>query len=106
MPQDEQFDDYTPDIITLSNEDGEEFKFEVIDAADYNDTRYLAVVPYADTAAESLEEDANIVLMRVSEEDGDEYLDVVEDDEELLEVGDMFAARLKDLFDIDLDDLK
>ena len=48
MPQDEQLDDYSPDLITLTDEDGKEFSFEVIDAADYNDERYLAVVPYAD----------------------------------------------------------
>ena len=48
MPQDEQLDDYSPDLITLTDEDGKEFSFEVIDAADYNDERYLAVVPYAE----------------------------------------------------------
>ena len=40
MPQDEQLDDYSPDLITLTDEDGKEFSFEVIDAADYNDERY------------------------------------------------------------------
>lgn len=37
MPQDEQLDDYSPDLITLTDEDGKEFSFEVIDAADYNE---------------------------------------------------------------------
>lgn len=40
--------------------------------------------------------------MRVGEEDGEEYLDVVDDDEELYEVSDMFARRLEELYDIDL----
>ena len=57
MPQDEQLDDYSPDLITLTDEDGKEFSFEVIDAADYNDERYLAVVPYAEDSTEQLEED-------------------------------------------------
>ena len=52
MPQDEQLDDYSPDLITLTDEDGKEFSFEVIDAADYNDERYLAVVPYAEDSTE------------------------------------------------------
>ena len=104
MPQDEQLDDYSPDLITLTDEDGKEFSFEVIDAADYNDERYLAVVPYAEEflPASSLEEDANLIIMRVGEEDGEEYLDVVDDDEELHEVSDMFARRLEELYDIDL----
>ena len=102
MPQDEQLDDYSPDLITLTDEDGKEFSFEVIDAADYNDERYLAVVPYAEDSTEQLEEDANLIIMRVGEEDGEEYLDVVDDDEELYEVSDMFARRLEELYDIDL----
>ena len=65
MPQDEQLDDYSPDLITLTDEDGKEFSFEVIDAADYNDERYLAVVPYAEDSTEQLEEDANLIIMRV-----------------------------------------
>lgn len=102
----EQYEDYEPDIITLEDEDGKEFSFEVIDAADYNETRYLAVVPYAENSAEQLEENADLILMRVEEDEkGEEYLDVVEDDEELYEVGNMFAGRLKDLFDIDPEDL-
>ena len=102
MPQDEQLDDYSPDLITLTDEDGKEFSFEVIDAADYNDERYLAVAPYAEDSTEQLEEDANLIIMRVGEEDGEEYLDVVDDDEELYEVSDMFARRLEELYDIDL----
>ena len=102
MPQDEQLDDYSPDLITLTDEDGKEFSFEVIVAADYNDERYLAVVPYAEDSTEQLEEDANLIIMRVGEEDGEEYLDVVDDDEELYEVSDMFARRLEELYDIDL----
>lgn len=102
MPQDEQLDDYSPDLITLTDEDGKEFSFEVIAAADYNDERYLAVVPYAEDSTEQLEEDANLIIMRVGEEDGEEYLDVVDDDEELYEVSDMFARRLEELYDIDL----
>ena len=102
MPQDEQLDDYSPDLITLTDEDGKEFSFEVIDAADCNDERYLAVVPYAEDSTEQLEEDANLIIMRVGEEDGEEYLDVVDDDEELYEVSDMFARRLEELYDIDL----
>ena len=86
----------------LTDEDGKEFSFEVIDAADYNDERYLAVVPYAEDSTEQLEEDANLIIMRVGEEDGEEYLDVVDDDEELYEVSDMFARRLEELYDIDL----
>lgn len=104
MPDGELPEDYSPDILTLTDEDGKEFSFEVIDAADYNDERYLAVVPYAEDSKEKLEEDASLILMRVGEENGEEYLDIVEDDEELYEVSELFAHRLEELYDIDLDE--
>ncbi|MFR1808658.1 MAG: DUF1292 domain-containing protein [Pygmaiobacter massiliensis] len=94
----------TPDLMTLEDEDGVEHTFEVIDAVDYNGERYLAVVPYAESeeAAEAaLEEDAELIIMRVGEENGEEYLDIVEDDEELYNVGDIFAQRLEEMCDID-----
>ncbi|MEG2833635.1 MAG: DUF1292 domain-containing protein [Ruthenibacterium sp.] len=103
--ENEIMEDYDPDIITLTDEEGKEFSFEVIDAADYNDTRYLAVVPYSEDSAEELEEDANLIIMRVNEEDGEEYLDVVDDDDELYEIGGMFAQRLSEIYDIDPEDL-
>lgn len=94
----------TPDLMTLEDEDGVEHTFEVIDAVDYNGERYLAVVPYAESeeAAEAaLEEDAELIIMRVGEENGEEYLDIVEDDEELYNIGDIFAQRLEEMYDID-----
>lgn len=101
----EDLEDYEPDIITLTDEDGKEYNFEVLDAADFNDERYLAVVPYEEDSAELLEEDANLILMRVNEENGEEFLDIVEDDEELIQVGNMFAQRLQELYDINPDEL-
>ena len=35
--------------------------------------------------------------MRVAEENGEEFLDIVEDDEELAAVSEVFAARLEEL---------
>lgn len=103
--KDELLEEYEPDLITLTDEDGNEFSFEVIDAADFNEERYLAVVPYAEDSTEVLEEDANLIIMRVGEEEGEEFLDVVEDDEELIEVSAMFARRLEEIYDIDVEDL-
>ena len=104
MPDMELPEDYSPDILTLTDEDGKEFSFEVIDAADFNDERYLAVVPYAEDSKERLEEDAELILMRVGDEEGEEYLDVVDDDDELAAVSELFAHRLEELYDIDLDE--
>ena len=94
--------DYTPDLITLEDEAGVEHECEVIDAADYNGEHYLAVVPYVADSEKMLEEDAQVVIMRTVEENGEEFLDIVDDDEELAAVSEVFAARLEELYDIEL----
>lgn len=94
--------DYTPDLITLEDEAGQEHTCEVLDAADYNGEHYLAVVPHSDKPEELLEQDAQLILMRVVEENGEEFLDIVEDDEELAAVSEVFRSRLEELYDIEL----
>lgn len=96
----EMLEDAAPDLLTLEDEDGQECTFEVIDAAEVKGSRYLAVVPYMEDP-ESLSEDAELILMRVGTDDEGEYMDIVDDDEELLEVGRVFEERLRAMFDID-----
>ena len=101
VEKDEELD-YTPDLITLLDEDDQEHEFEVIDAVDYNDEHYMALVPYNEDPQAALEEDADLILMRVDvDENNEEYLSVVDDDEELYNVGQVFAERLKEYFDIE-----
>lgn len=96
-------EEYEPDLIMLEDEAGEEHTFEVIDAADVDGVRYLAVVPHTPDS----EEDAEMLLMRVGQdEDGSEYLDLVDDEDELSEIGDVFLNRLSEIYNIDLDQLK
>ena len=44
--------------------------------------------------------------MRIGEEDGEEYLDIVDDENELQSVGQMFLNRLSDVYNIDLESLE
>lgn len=101
MNQEEEFD-YTPDLITLEDEKGVEHQCEVIDATDYNGERYLAIVPYVEEPEKMLEEDAQLVIMRVVQDGEEEFLDIVEDEQELAAVSEIFTARLEELYDIEL----
>ena len=60
---------------------------------------YLAAVEYAETEEEA--ENAQLVILSVGEDDEGEYLDVVDDDELLLELGKLFEERLSDEYDIE-----
>lgn len=93
--------DYSPDIITLLDEEDNEHVFEVLDAVDYKDERYMALVPYAETEEDVLEENYNLVIMKVCQDGDEEYLDVVEDDEEFYNVSGIFAKRLEEFYDVE-----
>ena len=101
----EMLEDATPDLLTLEDEDGKEVTFEVIDATEVNGTRYLAVIPYQEDP-ESLQEDAELILMRIGTDEEGEYMDIVDDDEELLTVGKVFEERLSAMYDIDDSELE
>lgn len=101
----EMLEEATPDLLTLEDEDGKEVTFEVIDAIEVNGTRYLAVIPYQEDP-ESLQEDAELILMRIGTDEEGEYMDIVDDDEELLTVGKVFEERLSAMYDIDDSELE
>lgn len=101
----EMLEEAAPDLLTLEDEDGKEVTFEVIDATEVSGTRYLAVIPYQEDP-ESLQEDAELILMRIGTDDEGEYMDIVDDDEELITVGKVFEERLRAMYDIDDSELQ
>ena len=101
----EMLEEAAPDLLTLEDEDGKEVTFEVIDATEVNGTRYLAVIPYQEDP-ESLQEDAELILMRIGTDDEGEYMDIMDDDEELITVGKVFEERLRAMYDIDDSELQ
>lgn len=101
----EMLEEAAPDLLTLEDEDGKEVTFEVIDATEVNGTRYLAVIPYQEDP-ESLQQDAELILMRIGTDDEGEYMDIVDDDEELITVGKVFEERLRAMYDIDDSELQ
>lgn len=96
----ELLEEATPDLLTLEDEDGQEVTFEVVDVTEINGTRYMAVVPYEETPAAE-DEEAELLIMRIGTDDQGEYMDIVDDDEELITVGKVFEERLRAMFDID-----
>ena len=94
-------DDYNPDIVTLSDDDGKEYIFEVLDAIETDTGRYLAMLPIYDNPQDQLNDSGELVIVKVGEEDGEEYYYEIEDDDEYETVADAFVVRLEDFFEID-----
>jgi uncharacterized protein YrzB (UPF0473 family) len=94
-------EEYNPDLITLSDDEGNEFTFEVLDAIEDDENRYLALLPIYEDPQKILEDAGELVIVKVIEEDGEEFFSEIEDDEEYEMVADAFIDRLQDAFEID-----
>lgn len=94
-------EDYNPDIVTLSDDDGKEYTFEILDAVESDTGRYLALLPVFEDAKKMLDDSGELVIVKVQEENGEEYFTEIEDDEEYEMIADAFVDRLEDYFEID-----
>lgn len=96
-----EMDDYTPELLSLLDEDGNEHEFEVLDALELNDNRYMALLPTADDPDDVLDDDGQLVIFKVmlDEETKEEYLEGIEDEEEFAKVSEIFMERLEEDFD-------
>lgn len=92
--------EYGMDIISLSDEEGNEYNFEILDRIETEDGDYVALLPIYDDPQDTLDDNGELVIMRVGEEDGEEYYENIEDDDEYDTVADAFIARLQDLYEI------
>lgn len=97
-------ENYTPDIVSVVDEDGTEHVFEELDRIETEDARYVALLPVYDEAEEILEDDGELIILKVTEEDGETYLEPIEDDEEFNEIGSIFEERLSEFYDIQEDE--
>ena len=83
-------DQYGSDFITVVDDEGKEYEFEVLSTLEYNGNTYLAAVP----AGEEL--NPEVIIFKSTEEDEESILSVVEDQEELEAVN---ALLIESLFE-------
>ena len=93
--------EYGNDIISLTDEEGNEYDFEILDRLETDNGDYVALLPVYDDPQKELDESGDLVIMKIGEEDGEEYFENIDDDDEYDTVADAFIARLQDLYDID-----
>ncbi len=94
MGQYNYFDD-GPTLYTLTDEDGKQWNFELLDEMDYADSHYYAMTPASDSKEKSLSGDQPLIVMRVIEDEqtGEEDFEMV-DEAELERIGPIFMERL------------
>ncbi len=85
-------EDFGPNFITLTDEDGNEFELEYIDALELDGQPYMAFFPAVEEDA--AEEDLGLVILKSIMVDGEEQLSTLDSDEELNRVYDLFMEQL------------
>lgn len=89
-------DEELDNIITLTDDDGQEVAFEFLDLIEYQDSQYVVLLPKDD-------EDGEVLILRVDDmddEDLESYVSV-EDDATLEAVFSIFKEHYRDEFDFE-----
>ena len=94
-------EEFNPDLVSVIDENGVEHVFEELDRIETDSAKYVALLPVYDDAEEILDDDGELIILKVSEEDGETYLEPIEDDNEFNEIGKIFEERLSELFAFD-----
>ncbi len=87
-------DEFGPDFITVTDEEGNDLELEFLDALEHNGIQYMAFFPADADAQEGQEQEAEIVILKAITENGEEFLSTPDTDEELDEVYQLFMEQI------------
>ena len=77
-------EDFGADIITIADEDGNEYELEMLDEIEFEGKSFVIFVPADIDEMDVNDPDYGLIILEKREENGEEFFDSV-DDEELLE---------------------
>lgn len=87
-------EEFGPDFITITDEDGNEFELEHMDTIEYKGQVYMAFFPADTGESDENDEEAGLIILKVINENGEEQLSTLDTEEELEEVYDQFMETL------------
>lgn len=96
--------EYTPDLITLISEDGEEIEFEILDVIENKAGKFFVLYPYYENSDDAVNDPGEYYIFEVQEVDGEEELAEIEDDELLDKLAEEFEKRYNESFFDDEED--
>jgi uncharacterized protein YrzB (UPF0473 family) len=95
-------ENYNPDLISVVDEEGVTHTFEELDRIETDDGRFVALLPVYEEAEDIIDDDGELIILSVNEdEDGEIYLEPIEDEKLFNKIGKIFEERLEDLFEFD-----
>ena len=94
-------EEYGNDLVTVVDDEGNQHQFEILDAIETDDGRYVALVPVYDNPSDLINDDGELVILTVKEENGEDLLLPIEDDDKFEEIAEIFEERLADLYEVE-----
>ena len=82
------------DVVSLVDENGNEQAYEIIDGIQIEDNKYVAIIPYYESEDAILNDEGELVVLKVFIDGNEEYLEPIEDENEFALVSKIFEERL------------
>jgi len=98
---DNEKDYYEPDIISVTDDNGDEILFELLERYENGGNTYVAITEYRDDAEEIVEADYEVLILKVLEDDGNEYLSEIENEDEFNEVSEVLMKMVEEKFEVE-----
>ncbi|MCD7722482.1 MAG: DUF1292 domain-containing protein [Clostridiales bacterium] len=92
---------YEPDILSVTDEDGKEILFELLERYETENDTYVAITEFHDEAEEIVDGAYEVIILKVVEDGDNEYLAEIEDEQEYEQVSDILMAMVEKKFDVE-----
>ena len=93
-------EDFGTNIVSVLDDEGNEHQFELLDAIETDEGRYVALLPIYSEAEAAIEDDGELVILEVVNDNGDDLLVPIEDDDLFESVAQAFEERLSEYYEI------
>ena len=92
--------EFTPDLMTLIDDDGTEHLFEILDFLEDENGTFYALFPKNDKNSSASDIEANYYIFEAIDDNGEQVLAEVEDPELLQKLSQTFESHFEDLYEI------
>ncbi len=94
-------DIYEPDIISVTDENGEEILFELLERYEDGGNVYVAITEYRDDDEEIVDGDYEVIILKVINDGDDEFLEEIEDEDEFNRISDILMKMVEEQYDVE-----
>lgn len=92
---------YEPDIISVTDENGEEILFELLERYEEGDNVYVAITEYRDDDEEIVDGDYEVIILKVINDGDEEFLEEIEDEDEFSRISDILMKMVEEQYDVE-----